>query len=328
MITVTDFITLPYTPDLTRGGIAYACKSLPYTYNRMGSSVTERLRRIVAGIGVELAFRRYLTQNKIPHDNLGATPFTDPDRYDIAIGGRRCDIKSFILNRKKRIQLVQKQPKKLLEAQALVPSDQIVSRHLSDEDIYIFTFLSALLTPNRRDVQKAIKADQPIYLIFPLPQTWANPKTWTSLGELAVKSDASHPVDIELWGQNNGQASQSEQMTLEPGERTTAQEEFYSLQYLHIPNLPDGLIGIHSPSLNDTQVVEPLQWGNIWVYGIEMVFTGFITRGKFRARAHPLPAGSTVFQYARTSTDNLSLPIQELQPLPELFDQARKWQGK
>jgi len=47
MITVSDFVHLPYTRDLTEGGIAYAVHSLPYTYNRMGGSPYERLRRIV-----------------------------------------------------------------------------------------------------------------------------------------------------------------------------------------------------------------------------------------------------------------------------------------
>ena len=76
MITSSDFIHLPCTRDLTEGGIAYAVRSLPYTYNRMGGSPYDRLRRIVAGVAVELAFRRHLTQTDIPFDVKGATPFT------------------------------------------------------------------------------------------------------------------------------------------------------------------------------------------------------------------------------------------------------------
>jgi len=60
MISVSDLLHLPYTRDLTEGGIAYALHSLPYTYNRMGGSPYDRLRRIAAGAAVELAFRRYL----------------------------------------------------------------------------------------------------------------------------------------------------------------------------------------------------------------------------------------------------------------------------
>ena len=39
MLSASDFIRLPYTPDLTEGGIHYAVRSLPYTYNRMSSSL-------------------------------------------------------------------------------------------------------------------------------------------------------------------------------------------------------------------------------------------------------------------------------------------------
>ena len=66
MITVSDLLRISYTADLTEGGIAYANRSLPHTYDRMGGSPFERLRRIVAGVAVELAFRRYLS-NKISH---------------------------------------------------------------------------------------------------------------------------------------------------------------------------------------------------------------------------------------------------------------------
>jgi len=92
MISIKDLLHLPYTRDLTEGGIAYALRSLPYTYNRMGGSPYDRLRRIAAGVAVELAFRRYLADQNIPFDVKGATPITEPDRYDVALGGRRCDI--------------------------------------------------------------------------------------------------------------------------------------------------------------------------------------------------------------------------------------------
>ena len=72
-------------------------------------------------------------------------------------------------------------------------------------------------------------------------------------------------------------------------------------------------------------MIEPMEWGNIWVYGMRIIFTGFITRGEFRKEAFRLPIGSRVFQYARTRTENLALPIQRLQPLRRLFDQAKNW---
>src|SRR4030095_1718145 len=103
MISSSDFIRLPYTRDLTEGGIAYATRSLAYTYNRMGGSPYERLRRIVAGVAVELAFRRYLSEQNIPFDVQGATPFTDPDRCCVSLRAGRCALKFSLLTSRAQI---------------------------------------------------------------------------------------------------------------------------------------------------------------------------------------------------------------------------------
>ena len=327
MVTSSDFITIPYSDDLTRGGITYASKSLHYTYNRMGSSAVPRLRRIVAGVAVELAFRRYLAQEEIPHDNLGRTPFTDPDRYDIAIGGRRCDIKSFVLKRKKRIRLIREKPEQLLQAEALVPVDQSKSTPLRDTDLYIFAFLTALLTPNQDTLQKAIAAEQPIHLIYPFAKNWSC-RDQNPLGKLVLKSAASQTLRVKLIGQGQDHAALSEEVALRPGKRIKARSTFYTLSHLHTPILPDGLIGVHSPLLDETEVIKPIEWGNIWVYGMEIILTGYITRGEFRQQASTIPAGSRVFQYPRTSTDNLALPIKKLHPLKKLFSKVQEWRGK
>jgi hypothetical protein len=325
MLAPSDFICIPYTADMTRAGIVYACRSLPYTYDRMGGSPFKRLRRIVAGKAVELAFKRHLNNEEIPHDMLGATPFTDPDQYDIAIGGRRCDIKSYMVSFKDRIRQIRNQPECLLEAQALVPCDQITSDHLDDEDIYIFAFLTALLTPNQESLKQALGMGQPTWMIHPLPKTWSRPAHWASLGQLALKCDTSQPLKIELGGQNGKKDFLSEQVILKPRQRTPTRGEFYALSYLYTPEPPDGIVGVYCPFLEETHLAGPLEWGNIWVYGMEIMLTGYMTRVEFRKRARRLPAGRRVFQYANTRTENLALPIGELLPLDQLFRQAKQW---
>jgi hypothetical protein len=327
MISEADFIQIDYTPDMTLAGIKYACQSLPYTYDRMGGNQVKRLRRIIAGKGVELAFKRHLNQHQIPHDMLGSTPFTDPDHYDIAIGGRCCDIKSFLLTQKERIRQIRENPQQILEAEALVPVDQINSQHFSPEDIYIFAFLMALLTPNQKTIAEAITANQPIYLIYALPKTWSKPAQWGSLGQLAVKSNASVPIKLELGGQNQQRQFQTKQIMLQPKKRKVIRVDFSTLNYLYTPNLPDGTIGIHSSGLDETVLVDPISWGNIWVYGMEIIFAGYMTRAEFRQKATRISAGSRVFQYLRTRTENFSIPIQQLHPLDELFSQAKSWQN-
>lgn len=326
MVTASDFINIPYTPDMTQGGIAYACKSLHYTYNRMGSSPYKRLQRIVAGVAVELAFRRHLVQMKVPHNNFGATPFTNPDRYDIAIGGRRCDIKSFMITNKDRIREIRADASRIENAQALIPADQFATSQLQDGDIYVFAFLTALLTPNQRSLEKAIRAGEPIFLIYSLPKPWARPKKWESLGQIAIKSNCSKTIKIEIGGQDREKETISEQLMLKPQKRLTCKSNFFSIHYMHTPNFLDGSIGIHSALLNETKIIDPLKWGNIWIYGLSAIFTGYITREEFRRKSTELPAGSRVFQYPRTSTTNLALPVNELHPLNQFFVQAKSWQ--
>ena len=319
-----DLIRLPYTSDLTPTGIAYACRSLPHTYDRMGGSDIYRLRRIVAGKAVELAFRRYLTAQNVPYEELGATPFTDPDHYDIGFNGRRCDIKSFLFFQKRDIRRIHRSPSILLNASALVPTEQDASGRLADDDLYIFAFLTALVTDHPKELDRALAAGQPSYIIFPLPEAWAHPLDWLPLGPLALKSEGATTITIEAGGQDANRVFQTEQVNLHPGVRTHLQTEFYSLAYLHAPSIPGGRVGIHSQHLDQLTIVQTHEWGNIWMYGMSIFFTGYMTCGEFRRRAADLPPGSQVLQYAQTRTHNRSLPVADLHPLADLFITARK----
>jgi hypothetical protein len=326
MLTPTDLLTLPYTPDLTQAGIAYARRSLPHTYDRMGGNPINRMRRIVAGKAVELAFRRHLGKEGIPFDTLGATPFTDPDRYDVALGGHRCDIKSFQIFDKGKILRARHDPEYILSAAALVPSDQLASDHLNDNDIYIFAFVLALVTRNEDDLKRALAAGQPVYLIYPFPPAWAQPNPWRSLGSLAIKTDLPAAITLELGGQDSQRGFQTEAISLLPRTRRQAKRDYYSLAYLHTSQALDGQVGIHSPGLGQTLLVQPGEWGNSWVYGMEIILAGYMTRGEFRRRARELPPNSRVLQYPRTRTQNGYLPVRRLRPLLDLFERTKNWE--
>lgn len=325
MVSESDFITIPYTPDMTQAGIRYACISLPYTYDRMGDHYINRLRRTVARKAVELGFKRYLNKRKIPHSMLGSTPFSDPDHYDIAIGGRRCDIEGIILTKKKHIRSVHKKPHQLLNAQALVPIDQMSGDDLIDDDIFIFSFLTALITQNRRILNKAITAGQPIYMINALPHNWARPEQWGSLGNLVVKSKIKTTLSLELGGRNFHHEFQTENLILNPHLQMEVKQNFSALSYIHTPNLPDETIGVYSSTLDETYLVEPMAWSNIWIYGMQIIFGGYITRGEFRKNAKRLPQGSRGFQSSGTHAENFTIPLQGLHPLNDLFEHAKAW---
>ena len=149
---VDDLVHISYTPDLTDGGITYACRSLPHTYNHMDGSSFDRLRRTTASVAVELAFRRYLIQQNIPFDVKGAEPFTNPDRYDVSLGGHRCDIKSFLISHRTQISALRVDPSLAIKAPALVPLEQYSADGHAENDIYLFAFLTGLIAASPDDV--------------------------------------------------------------------------------------------------------------------------------------------------------------------------------
>ncbi len=325
MILADDLLCLPFAPDLTEAGISYACRSLPHTYDRMGGSPFDRLRRIVVGISVELAFRRYLTRQGIPFGTKGATPFTEPDRYDVSLGGHRCDIKSFLISYREQITSLHAHPDQLLRAPALVPLDQYVAEGRSPNDLFLFAFLTGLIASSPDDSQKAGNAGRPIFWIHTMPSAWVRPHAWIPLGSLALKSECKEPLTAEIGGQDSAHDFVTRNVLLEPHTRVQIDPSFYSLAYVHVKSKPDARLGIHSPTRRETHLIQPVDWGNIWVYGMRIYLTGWITREAFRQRANLLQEGSRVFQYEHTRTKNLAVPVGDLRPLPELLSRARAW---
>lgn len=325
MISTADLIHLPYTRDLTEGGIAYALRSLPYTYNRTGGPSYDRMRRIIAGITVELAFRRYLGEHNIPFDVMGARPFTEPDRYDVSLAGKRCDIKSFLISYRDQISEIKRNPQIVLKAPALVPSDQNAAEGYRNSDIYLFAFLSGLVTLSQNDVQKVIESGQPHYFIHVLPDSWMRPQKWSPLGALVLKSDSDETQVVEIGGQDAGRRMRSLIVEIPPRVRVTIDEGLHSLAYIHTKNMPNARIGLYSPTSKRTHIVDLSDWGNIWVYGTDILLAGYLTREEFNRRASFLREGVRVFQYDQTRTKNLAVNVCDLKPLSELFEHVKEW---
>ncbi|MFN8426927.1 MAG: hypothetical protein U0X87_11820 [Anaerolineales bacterium] len=326
MISPSNLLHLPYTRDLTEAGIAYALRALPHTYNRAGSSTYDRLRRSIAGVAVELAFRRYLSEKNVPFDVKGAAPFTDPNRYDVSLGGRRCDIKSFFISRRDQISEMKRNPQVVLNAPALVPSDQNAAEGHLDSDIYLFAFLSGLIAASQEDLKKAVGAGQPHYLVHVMPDSWMKPAQWNPLGMLVVKSEAEEEIMLELGGQVEGREIRPLEVEIPPRRRVEIQNDFFALAYIRIKTQPNRRVGIRCSQQNELHLIGAADWGNIWVYGMDVLLAGFLTREEFNRKAKPVPEGARVFQYEKTRVKNLAVPIHELKPLSELFERVKEIQ--
>jgi hypothetical protein len=327
MLSSADFIHLSHTRDLIEGGIAYALHALPYQFQRAGSSPYDRLRRAVAGTAVELAFRRYLSGQKIPFEVKRALPFTEHEHYDVMLAGRRCEIKSFLMSHRDQVSQIQDHPEVVSKAPALVASDQHAAEGHSPNDLYLFAFVPGLVTTTRDELQGMIEAGQPYCLVHVMPEVWKRPSKWSPLGKLVLKSESEETQIVEVGGQDQGRGMCSLTVKLPPCARVEIPDAFFSLSYIHTKSVFPARIGIYSPVRRETHLIGRQDWGNLWIYGTDILLAGYITREEFSRRARFLPAGSRAFQYTNTQVKNLAVPVSGLRPLLELFQEKRSFIG-
>jgi hypothetical protein len=328
MLTKTDLIRLAHTPDLTEAGILYACQWLTRSSRNLGASPYGFLRRKIGQVTVELAFRRWLTECHIPFNTLKMEPFSDPHQHDLSLGGRRLHLNSYLLSKRDQVRSMQQDPAGLLQAAALVPHDQFVSAAQTGKDIYLFAFLLALTATSQADRRRLEVTENPHYFLAVLPKNWSRPDSWMPLRPLVLKSDSDLPVTVELGGLDAERNFSSIKILLQPRTRTIVSDEFYSLAYLHVLDHPKACLGIHSPILQpQAHILQPVEWSNLWVYGMDIWLTGWMSHDEYRRRSVLLPAGVHTTQFSRTRYKNLSLPMTDLHPVEELFEQVRSWQA-
>ncbi|HSQ40350.1 MAG TPA: hypothetical protein VLM78_09340, partial [Anaerolineales bacterium] len=120
----------------------------------------------------------------------------------------------------------------------------------------------------------------------------------------------------------------SEKLFLPPLTRLESQTAYFSLASLRVESPPNGRVAIHSPARRETHVIHPHEWGNIWVYGMDIFLTGWLSRAEFRQRAHSILPGTRVFQYDETRVKNLAVNVRGLRPLGALFEKVKEWETK
>lgn len=320
MLTASDLLRLPYTPDLTEGGIAFALRSLTYAFERDGASPYNQLRRMAANTAVELAFRRHLSQNEIPFEVKTATPFTDRERFDVVLDGHRCDIKSFLISYREQATQIRRDPSMLLNVPALVPSDTHAGEGHAYNDLYLFSFMTGLVTQSQIDLQKVIAKGLPHHLVHVMPKAWRHPAHWTPLGALTLKSESAEELLLEISGQDEGRELKRMTISLPPKTKVKVDGAFYTITSLHVRRIPEARVGIRCEARTETYLIAPADWANLWVYGMDIFMAGYLNYEEFGQRARMLPPNSQVFQYARTKTKNLFVQVADLKPMRKLLN--------
>lgn len=327
MLNCSDLLHLPYTPDLTEGGIAYACRWLACTYGRMGNSTIDHLRRSAGGVAVELAFRRYLSELAVPFSVADAKPFSHPDHYDLRLGGHLCTLISTLITRPGQITRLRQDPEVVLQASALIPLDQFATESHKPEDLYLFAFLPVTVAAAQEDINKAMRAGQTVHLIHPLPEEWRRPTAWVPLDPLVLKSESESSFTVEIGGLDAKRDFITSTIELAARTRTPADQKFTSLAYVHAGRMPERRLGLHSPVRGEAYIIQPHEWGNIWIQGEEILLAGWLTHEEFRRKSSVLNIGMPAFPYEHTRTKNLMVSAGELNPLGDLMDKVRTWEA-
>jgi hypothetical protein len=328
MISADDLTILPYTPDLTQAGMAYACNTLPVVARQSSTDIFPHLRRLVIEQAAELAFRRHLSQRNVPHHLATGGFSVGCDKAYAVIGGRNCDVYSIGIFRKGKIHLLHHKSATLLSALALVPSAELDSAQRCESDLLIFCFVTALVTPNLSEMKRAAAAELPINLIYPLPAIWSRRSSLEDLGQLVFKSESNQPLKVTIVGQTQNHSLLTEEKTLPSLCRVTAENLFSSLTYLKLTVIPSGRLGIRSPKLGKPMIIKPYEWGNIWVYGMQIFLSGWITRGEFHRLARPYQPNHTGWEHDTVSNKYMAMPVSKLRSLEELFSKAINWSSR
>jgi hypothetical protein len=319
MLTEDDYIKIPYTKDLTQAGVTYACRHISQIYRREESTLKVSMCSIVADIAVGLAFRRYLTAEAIPHTSLATQSFTTPDLFDVIIWRRRCRLINQLVTHKGTIRKIRKNPAVLNEVPAVTPIEWAIMDNVLEQDLYVFTFVNALVTSDRVEMSRAIEANQPVYPIYPFPIKWIQPPVWFPLGEVVLQSEASHEITLELAGHDIDRNFATRLVNVNPGEITRLKCEFCAIHYLHGDLIPDGRLKVYSSKLDRSVVIHPYSWVNLWVYGMDIFLAGYIPRREYEYLADNLPLGSRIIGSIRTNSVLKALPVGNLYPMSKLF---------
>jgi hypothetical protein len=325
MLAVTDFISLPYTPDLSQAGIRRACqrlalKTLPGNEDRLANLIQCEYQT-----ALELAFQRYLQENEIPFERRASTPFTAPEDTELMLGGRRVVLRNFPISGKNQIRRLLHEPEFILKAWARLPQAHGEIDPRRADDVYVFAFIAALTAQQGREFKRALRAQQPVYLLSPLPEAWSNKGNQRSLGHLILKADSEQEFSLELGGLDAQGQLFTEWVRLPPRQRVASRAEFFSLAYLHAEQLPAGRTGVYSPALDQLHIAGPENWFNVWIYGMRSVLAGFIPRHEFQRRAYLVTQAEAEIEMEREPY--LKLPMAQLYPLQALFEQARLWRS-
>lgn len=348
VVKARDIKLLKAKKEWIRQGAEYAEKSWSCTFNRMGKAdIYERMRNIVKGIAVQRALEDVLKKMGIKYEVKDRKKWYETDKYDIFVDGRKYDVKSF------RCPYPTPNKEWFLDCSALVPTDQLHSRTLNDDDIYIFAFISfrkhTLYGYNPKSVLfKKCNNKDGEWIIhgfwkygFLKPPRWTREYGADNLGYIRISSTSRKDIKKQffLGGTRTKREFQFETVTLGTNVESVTVNDYFQLFFIRSVdgNIPDGKIEIDCENSDITEIIHPLggfevakakkgglklvqnDWSDIWLYDSYIYLVGFITKGDFIEKSEEIKRFDKSVKQFEPQTDNNRLYVWQLNPIDDLF---------
>jgi hypothetical protein len=282
-------LSLPYTPDLSEAGAVQVTRQWMRLGWRSRPPDFNALRQLAAQAATEIAFIRYLSNQDIAHEVIASSASRWPASA-LRLGGRPVYIHGHLARQRM--------------GQATLNGDLLAGTQAA-EGAHLFARAYGMVSKGPKD----LPSDKPHFLLHPLPALWALPHTWRPLGALAIKLEEGLPLDLELGGLTSERRALHLDLKVPAGERVSLETDLYALHYLRAGQAPIGRLGVSSPSTGLTHIIQPREWGNLFVYGERIDILGYLSArellGRRRRRA-----------------------LDELRPVADLLARAREWAGE
>ncbi len=312
MLTAADIIPLPCTPDLIDAGLIYACRSLALSRTKKHEPTRQNVQRISASAVVNLSVRRCL-QDQAIHFSTALTLFTNTDRYDLLLAGKRCEVVSYWISQREPLVRLQRDISILLQSPALIASDDFAAEYHRADDLYLFTFLLGSDTPTT----------SPATWMHLFSKEWSRPDHRWPFRGLVFRNESAEPLAMELGGLDRQHGFQCISLNLPPGEPVPVEIPFHSLAYLKAHQRPANTIRLCSQA-NQVYLITPTGWARVDFDGTEILLAGWLSHEEFRQRAQFVAIGTRTFQYGQTRVKNLAVPLDRLKTVVSLLEEARK----
>ena len=155
MVQVQEIVKIPYSDAMSEAGIAHLLQALQAVGDHPAYESFDAMLQYVAEKAAMLAFRHYMDAADIPYELQPQASYTAGLDPALTLGGRRTTLFTTLVRDRRAIALLGREPERINGVPALVP--RIDDLHLqSQEDIYVFTAITGLVTRSRDDLARAV----------------------------------------------------------------------------------------------------------------------------------------------------------------------------